>query len=207
MTAFVTRYVAVALHLRHGVVAAGAGAVLAGAIAVLARHIAPEAPGVLRLGLAGLAGSAVLALAFALTDETLAKLTQGVLAGSGLAVLAALVDPEARLKLLSFASEAFGAGLAVWLARTAGKRPRVSLGIAALFAAALAGLSAYAAILVLVSRDLMIADFMTYRGIAIMIARLADASNWPLLLSAATRDRLRRTIPEAGASRRNFLLR
>ena len=39
--------------------------------------------------------------------------------------------------------------------------------------------------LVLVSRDLMIADFMTYRGISIMIARLADAGDWPLLFSAA----------------------
>ena len=46
-------------------------------------------------------------------------------------------------------------------------------------------MSAYAAVLVLASRDLMIADFMTYRGIAIMVARLADAGNWPLLLSAA----------------------
>ncbi len=49
----------------------------------------------------------------------------------------------------------------------------------------LALLSAYAAYLVLVSRDLMIADFMTYRGIAMMIARLVDARNWPLLFSAA----------------------
>ena len=57
--------------------------------------------------------------------------------------------------------------------------------MAALFAAALAGFSAYAAVLVLASRDLMIADFMTYRGIAIMVARLADAGNWPLLMSAA----------------------
>ena len=31
----------------------------------------------------------------------------------------------------------------------------------------------------------MIADFMTYRGISIMIARLADAGEWPLLVSAA----------------------
>src|SRR6185437_5660747 len=46
-------------------------------------------------------------------------------------------------------------------------------------------LSAYAAWLVLVSRDLMIADFMTYRAIAIMVATLARAGNWPLLLGAA----------------------
>ena len=31
----------------------------------------------------------------------------------------------------------------------------------------------------------MIADFMTYRGIAMMVARLIDAGNWPLLLGAA----------------------
>ena len=31
----------------------------------------------------------------------------------------------------------------------------------------------------------MIADFMTYRGIAMMVARLVDAGDWPLLLGAA----------------------
>ena len=59
------------------------------------------------------------------------------------------------------------------------------MGETALFAAALALLCAYAAYLVLASRDLMIADFMTYRGIAIMVARLIDAGQWPLLLGAA----------------------
>ena len=57
--------------------------------------------------------------------------------------------------------------------------------LAALFAVTLVVLSACAAYLVLVSRDLMIADFMTYRGVAMMIARLADSGNWPLLFSAA----------------------
>ena len=161
-----------------------AGVALAAAILFLARHIAPEAPAVLGFGLAAVAGLAVIALAFTLDDEALARLTQGAAAGIGLTVVGALADPEARLRLMSFASAAFGVGLAAWLARTAAKRPRVSLGLAGLFAAALAVLSAYAAILVLVSRDLMIADFMTYRGIAIMIARLADAGNWPLLMSA-----------------------
>ncbi len=55
----------------------------------------------------------------------------------------------------------------------------------ALFAATLALLSAYAAYVVLVSRDLMIADFMTYRGIAMLVARLVDARNWALLLAAS----------------------
>ncbi len=160
------------------------GVALAAAIEFLVQHIAPEAP-VLGLGLAGLAGLAIVALAFTLEDQALPILTQAALAGVGLTIVCALSDSEARLRLISFASVAFGVGLAVMLARTARKRPRVSLGMAALFAAALAGLSAYAAILVLASRDLMIADFMTYRGVAIMVARLADAGNWPLLTSAA----------------------
>ena len=128
------------------------------------------------------------ALAFTLADEALAKPTQGVLAGSGLAVLATLVDPEARLKLLNFASEAFGSG-ARGLARgwTAGKRPRVSLGIVALPAAALAGLSGSlcgdpgAGVTRFDDRRL----HDPIAGLRIMIARLADAGNWPLLLSAA----------------------
>jgi hypothetical protein len=57
--------------------------------------------------------------------------------------------------------------------------------MAKLFAVTLALLSAYAATLVLISRDLMIADFMTYRSVAMMVARLADAGDWPLLLGAA----------------------
>ena len=70
----------------------------------------------------------------------------------------------------------------------------MSLGAAALFVAALAGLSAFAASLVLASRDLMIADFMTYRGIAIMVA----ARRRGQLAAAACRppsNRSRRTIP------------
>ena len=66
----------------------------------------------------------------------------------------------------------------------AGARLKFPWPLAALFAVALALLCAYAAYIVLVSRDLMIADFMTYRGIAMMVARLADAGNWPLLLGA-----------------------
>ena len=68
--------------------------------------------------------------------------------------------------------------------RAARRRPRLSLGLVALYAAALAGLCAYAVYVVLVSRDLMIADFMTYRSVSVMVARLADAGNWPLLFSA-----------------------
>ena len=118
-------------------------------------------------------------------DGALPRLTQAVAAGVALIVLAAFVEPEARLRLMSFASAAFGVGLAAWLARTARKRPSISLALAALFAVALASSAAYAAYIVLVSRDLMIADFMTYRGIAMMVARLTDAGEWPLLIGAA----------------------
>ena len=91
------------------------------------------------------------------------------------------VRPGARLAACSHSAEA-----------------RPAWPLAALFGVALATLSAYAAFLVLASRDLMIADFMTYRGIAIMVARLIDARNWPLLLGAAV-SRSPRTIPWAPA--------
>jgi hypothetical protein len=165
--------------------AALTGLALMASVALLLRRVAPGAPATVPIVLAGLAGLSVAALAFVLDDEAQPKLVQGVLAGVGVIVLGASADPQARLSLFSFASLAVGVGLAMWLARPARKRPRLSLRLAALYAAALAGLCAYAAYLVLVSRDLMIADFMTYRGISIMVARLADAGDWPLLASAA----------------------
>ena len=166
-------------------VAALAGLALAASVALVLRRLAPGAPAIIPIGLAGLSGLSVAGLAFTLDEASLWSLTLGALAGVGLIVLAALSGPEAALRLMSFASMAFGIGLAAWLARTASRGPRLSLRLAALYAAALAGLCAYAAYLVLVSRDLMIADFMTYRGVSVMVARLADAGNWPLLFSAA----------------------
>ncbi|MGH6797130.1 MAG: hypothetical protein ACREDI_01930, partial [Roseiarcus sp.] len=165
--------------------AALAGLALMASIAFLLHRVAPGAPAINPMSFAGLCGLAALALAITLDDATLPKLTRAVAAGVGVIALGALAEPETRLRLASFASAAFGVGLAVWLARTARKRARVSWPFAALFAVALALLSAYAAFLVLASRDLMIADFMTYRGIAMMVARLADAGNWPLLMAAA----------------------
>ncbi len=161
----------------------GAGFALVAAVAFLFHRAAPGAPAIMPAGFAGVSGLAALALAFTLDDAALPGLTKALAAGVGLLVLCALVGPDARLTLVSFASAAFGVGLAVWLARSA--RIRVSRPLVALFAVALALLSVYATYLVLASRDLMIADFMTYRGIAMMVARLADAGDWPLLLSAA----------------------
>ena len=117
--------------------------------------------------------------------STIEKLAKAVGAGAAIVVLCAFVSPDARLRLAGFASAAFGMGLAVWLLRTAPARPKVTRPLAALFALTLALISAYAADLVLVSRDLMIADFVTYRGIAMMIARLIDTGDWSLLLGAS----------------------
>ena len=166
-------------------VAALAGLALTASTALLLWRLAPAAPAIIPIALAGLSGLSAGALALALDEESLSNLAQGVLAGAGLIVLGAFAEPEARLRLFSFASPAFGVGLVLWLT-WARKRRRLSFALAALYTAALAGLCAYAATLVLVSRDLMIADFMTYRGISTMIARLADAGEWPLLPSAAT---------------------
>jgi hypothetical protein len=159
-----------------------AGLALTASIALVLHRVAPAAPAIILIGLTGLTA---LALALTLDEAAAPKFTSAVAAGAAIVVLCALVGPDLRLRLASLASAAFGVGLAVWLTCTARRRPRVSWPLAALFALTLAVVSAYAAYLVLVSRDLMIADFMTYRGIAMMIARLVDARNWPLLLSAS----------------------
>jgi len=166
-------------------IAALAGLALMASIALLLRRAAPGASSIIPVAFAGLAGLSVGVLALTLEDGALTKLTQAVLAGVGFLVLGALAGPDAQLRLFSFASVALGAALVLWLARTAQRMPRPSLRFMALYAAALALLSAYAAYLVLASRDLMIADFMTYREIAIMVAQLADSGNWALLASAA----------------------
>ncbi len=166
-------------------VAALAGLALTASVGLILRRLAPGAPAIVPIGLAGLSGLSVAGLALSLDEASLWSLTLGVLAGVGLIVLGALAGPEAGLRLMSLASLAFGIWLAAWLAGTARRWPRLSLRLAALYAATLAGLCAYAAYLVLVSRDLMIADFMTYRGVSVMVARLADVGNWPLLFSAA----------------------
>ncbi len=166
-------------------IAALSAVALIASIAFLLRRVAPGAPSIVQIAPAGLSGLSAGVLALTLTEEALPKLILGVLAAVCLIVFGAFAEPEARLRLFSFASVASGVALVLWLARTARKRPSVSLRLAALYAAALAALCAYAALIVLMSRDLMIADFMTYRGIAIMVARLADSGNWPLLASAA----------------------
>ena len=100
-------------------VAALAGLALAASIALVLRRLAPGAPAIIPIGLAGLSGLSVAGLAFTLDEASLWSLTLGALAGVGLIVLAALAGPEAALGLASFASLAFAVGLAA-LARAHG---------------------------------------------------------------------------------------
>jgi hypothetical protein len=184
VTAVVPRFLSVPPQSPKRSFAALAGLTLMASIALLLYRSAPGAPIIILTGLTGFTGLAALALAFALDDAALSGLTKAVAAGVAIVVLCALATPDASLRLASFVSAALGLGLAFWLLRTARAHPKVSWPLAALFAVTLTLISAYAAYLVLVSRDLMIADFMTYRGIAMMVARLADAGDWPLLLGA-----------------------
>ena len=186
MSAFVPRSLAEPHTSAKRPLAVGAGVGLAAAILFLARHAAPEAPACPGLWACGNGGACgYRAPAFTIGGEALARLTQAAAAGIG------LIPSSARLPIRRRGSgcsvglpRRSASGSRRWLARMGRQRPRISFGQAGLFAAALAGLWPDAAILVLMSRDLMIADFMTYRGIAIMIARLADAGKWPLLMSA-----------------------
>jgi hypothetical protein len=111
--------------------AALAGLALMASVAFLFHRAAPGAPAIIPAGFAGVSGLATLALAFTLDGAARSKLTKAFAAGVVLLVRCALVGSDARLKLASFASAAFGLGLAAWLARTARKRPSVSWPLAA----------------------------------------------------------------------------
>ncbi len=155
------------------------------AFACLTRHIAPDGPQFFSLGLAALAAISIVALSSLLEAEALPRLAQAEAAATGLLLLGAVGGPDERLRYFSLLSAALAVALAFWLIRTAHKRRRTSLGSAALFASALLFLTTYSATIVLASRDLMIADFMNYRGVSIAVARLARAGDWSLLLTAA----------------------
>jgi hypothetical protein len=84
-----------------------------------------------------------------------------------------------------------GAGLRLWRARAAtyrlAREARVPKGAPVsaavpLVAAIAAGLAIYNAYYVLVSRDLMIADFLFYRKLSIAVASLAGSGRWPSLI-------------------------
>ena len=193
MTAVVPRSFSLPPRSAKRSFAALAGLALMASIALLLYRAAPGAPAIIPISFAGLSGLAALALAFTLDDAARSKFASAVVAGAAIVGLCALLSADARLSLASFASAAFGVGLGLWLIRTARTRPSVPLeqshGLSASGAvrryARAASCRLSPPTLVLVSRDLMIADFMTYRGIAMMVARLIDARNWPLLLTAS----------------------
>src|SRR5579862_9053742 len=123
--------------------AAVLGLALIASIAFLFHRVAPDAPAIIPTSFAGVSGLAALTLAFTLDDAALSTLTKAVAAGVGIVLLCVLVGLDARLRLASLASAAFGMGLAVWLARSARTRVHGSWPLAALFALTLGLMSAY----------------------------------------------------------------
>jgi hypothetical protein len=153
-------------------VAAGALGVGVGALAL---RLSPTAAPGLALG----AGVGLAALTFAALAETaeaagLAKLF-GALAGF-CALAAAAADPKRVELAFAFGSLALLCG-GVWRSRA-----RLDLGLTraatwALAAALLAALAAFNAYYVIVSQDLMIADFMFYRVVSIAVGTLLRQGN------------------------------
>ncbi len=164
-----------------------AGLALGLAIGVLAQRVAPSltplAPA--GLGLVGLVSAG--GLAATLEEAALPRYASAFGLGA-LAVLAAALfpgDPD-RLELV-FGVGALGlaAGVGYGLAKAARRRGRVSASASvALGALSIAALGLYFVVYVVVSRDLMIADFMYYRQVSIAVATLIDAGRWPELIAA-----------------------
>lgn len=148
----------------------------------LALRLSPQPMSLPPLGLGAGALFAGLVLASLAQERELKGLARGLaLAALGVGILAASGISGERLApafgLLSLGGLAFGAWrlIPVHGARLA---PRAILALLAL--AALAG--AYNAYYVLLSRDLMIADFMYYRLVSVAVASLLDSGRWPALL-------------------------
>ena len=161
------------------------GVALAAALAFLVRHVAPDTPYLFTFGLVMLTALSFVALACLLENKALPRVVQAEVTATGLLLLGASIGPNQRVRYFSLLATALAVALAVWLIRTAQKQRKASLGPAAAFAMTLLFLLAYSAYIVLASRDLMIADFMNYRGVSIAVARLARAGDWPLLAAAA----------------------
>jgi hypothetical protein len=126
VTAIVPRSLSVQSLSAKRSFAALRGLTLMASVALLVYRAAPGAPAIILTALTGFTGLAALTLTFTLDDAALSKFTSAAVAGATVVFLAALLHPDARLSLASFASAAFGVGLGVWLARTAGPRLKVS---------------------------------------------------------------------------------
>ncbi len=163
-----------------------AGVALGLAIGLLARRVAPSlaplAP--VGLGLAGL-GSAC-GLAATLEEAALARYA-GAFGLGALGVLAAALlpgDPGRLEPVFGLGALGLAAGAGYGLAKARGRGRFPSPETLALGALLIAALGFYFVTYVVASRDLMIADFITYRQVSIAVATLIDAGRWPQLIAA-----------------------
>ena len=163
---------------------AGAGFLAAAAVWFLARRVAPDAPRPLEAALALIPLISFAALAALLEEGALARYLQAAIVGAALTFGGAFIaDADTRALYFGLAMAMLMGGLVYALARS-GKRPlRPSRATLALFAAAAAVFSAYGAYLVIVSRDLEIADFMNYRNQSIAVATMLDGRRFALLIA------------------------
>ena len=155
-----------------------AGAALSLAVAVLSWRLSPPAVLLAPAGLGGLTLAATVALGATLDEADLTGVTRafGVVAAILAAAAVSAVGAD-RLEP-AFGLAALGLfGFATYdLSRRTRWRIGAPLGRAlALFAILAAALGLYNAYYVLMSRDLMISDFMFYRKVSIAIASLLDS--------------------------------
>jgi hypothetical protein len=164
---------------------AGAGLLCASAAWLLARRVAPAAPMSLEAGIALVPLLSFAALAILIEEGALNRYSQAAVIGAALTLGGAFI-PGADQRALYFglAMAMLMGGLAYSLARSARRPMRVSGAALALFVATAAALAAYSAYLVIVSRDLEIADFMNYRNQAIALAALLDRRQFALAIAA-----------------------
>ncbi|HYA71766.1 MAG TPA: hypothetical protein VEF36_01280 [Roseiarcus sp.] len=163
------------------------GVALGLAIGLLARRVAPSltplAP--TGLGLVGLASAG--GLAATLEDAALPEYAAAFGLGALAVLAAALVpgDPAALEAVFGVGALGLAAGAAYSLAKAAPRRGRIpAYATLALGAPLIAALGIYFVVYVVVSRDLMIADFIYYRQVSIAVATLIDAGRWRELIAA-----------------------
>jgi len=164
-----------------------AGVALGLAIGLLARRVAPSLTPLAPAGLGLVALASAGGLAATLEDAALPRYAAAFGLGA-LAVLAAAMlpgDPD-RLELV-FGVGALGlaAGAGYRLAKAAWRRGgSPAYATLALGVPLIAALGLYCVYYVVVSRDLMIADFIYYRQVSIAVATLIDAGRWAELIAA-----------------------
>ncbi len=162
----------------------GAGVALGLAIGLLAHRMAPSLLAPAALGLLALAAAG--GLAATLEDAALPRCAGAFGLGALAVLVAALLpgNPEGLEAVFGLGSLGLATGAAYLLAKAARRRRFSSGATVALGAPLIAAVGLYFVIYVVVSHDLMIADFITYRQISIAVATLMDAGRWPDLIAA-----------------------